>query len=172
MITRTGIGTLASGGGTVAAVVCLLVGLQLLLLGAEIHSLMESAPGSVNSSAAAWKNLIQVSGWLSILAAGLVLFLVVSDRQCWRRSRSGDSLIELSSGDELEDVSVRIFEVDASNRMIEVTESHNGPTGSQGPVARPQVNKTILDSPEDDSATILDKIDDVIRSSAPPSANS
>ena len=41
MITRTGISTLASGGGIVAAVVCLLVGLQLLLLGSEIHSLLE-----------------------------------------------------------------------------------------------------------------------------------
>ena len=59
-----------------------------------------------------------------------------------------------------------------TRKPVEVTEDRSDSTGGQRPVSRPQVNKTILDSPEDDSATILDQIDEVIRSSTPPPQNS
>jgi hypothetical protein len=172
MITRTGISTLASGGGIVAAVVCLLVGLQLLLLGSEIHSLLEFYSGSMDIPATAWKNLIQVSGWLSIVASGLVLFLVISERLGWSRSKSGEYRVKLGNGEEIEDLSVRIFEVDASNRMIEITEPDEDPTNRHGPVARPVLSKAVNDTAEDDSASILEEIEALTRPPGTPAKNS
>ena len=167
MITRTGIGTLASGGGIVAALVCLLVGLQLLLLGTEIHALLESAPGSMDTTASAWKNLIQVSGWLSLFAAGLVLVLVVSERREWRRSAADAPPGGRTGAEDLDDLSVRIFEVDAANRMVEVTGDEGKAGAGIPPIEPPDLHETVADTGPDESVSILEEIEEVIRTTTP-----
>jgi hypothetical protein len=152
MITRGGIGTLAAGGGIVAAVVCLLVGIQLLLLGAEIGTWIQADPEAHDPATGAWQALVHVSGLLALVAAGLVLLLVVAHRQGWhtRNARFADG------GQDIEDVSVRIFEVDSLEQAFEVTSGDESRR-----IDRTAPAKTPLQSPETVSRDILDEIDRV-----------
>jgi hypothetical protein len=160
MITRTGIGTLAAGGGIVAAVVCVLVGVQLLLLGAEIGSLvpLTADSGAGGLPAAAWQALIRASAWLSLLAGGLVLLLVWAHRRGWSHAgtdsgrRGADALVE--------DVTVRIYDLDAAGDPVEISPRS---AGSPRHVDQPLTTKTGLDSAEDESRDILAGIDEVTR---------
>jgi len=161
MITRSGIGTLAAGGGVVAAVVCLLVGVQLLLLGGEIGYLLEQAPGSVDPASEAWRNLVRVSGWLSLLAGGLVLLLVTAHRRGWRPP--GPETRHAAGPGPDRDVLVRIFEIDDGGRSVEVAA---GPAGTPARARRASTPPQPLGSPEDSSRMILEQIDAV--SGAPP----
>lgn len=163
MITRSGIGTLAAGGGIVATVVCLLVGFQLLLLGAEIGTWIQVDPSSVDPAARAWQALVRVSGLLSLVAGGLVMFLVTAHRQGWHTGKPR----ERAHKPEIEDVEVRIFEVDGSDRTVEVT-SH----GDAGGIGRPIPSGADLTPSENASQDILDEIDRVIEGSKPPRAPS
>lgn len=156
MITRNGIGTLASGGGIVAAVVCVLVGVQLLLLAAEIGTLPAdpALSGAGTLPAEAWQALIRVSAWLSLLAGGLVVLLVAVYRSGSRRPKPES---DLSGPDDLiEDITVRIYEFEASGDAVEVTPKDREP----GLILdRPHLAKTVLDSADDESASILEQIE-------------
>ena len=163
MITRSGIGTLAAGGGIVATVVCLLVGFQLLLLGAEIGTWIQADPSGVDTAARAWQALVRVSGLLSLVAGGLVMFLVTAHRQGWR---VGD-IPETAESAGIEDVEVRIFEVDGSDQTVEVTSS-----ADTGGIGRPVPPGADLTAAEYASQDILDEIDRVIEGSKPPRAPS
>lgn len=159
MITRGGIGTLAAGGGIVAVVVCLLVGIQLLMLGSEIGTLIQADPASVDSSTRAWQALIRVSGLLTLMAAALILLLVTAHRQGWRSGRSDQG----NGGDpEIEDISVRIFEVDPSRKTIEVPASDESRR-----IERPTLAKTPFESADTATEDILGEIDRVAGGSPP-----
>ena len=158
MITRSGIGTLAAGGGIVAAVVCVLVGVQLLLLGAEIGTLAPVAADSAESGfpADAWRALIRVSAWLSLLAGGLVGLLVWAHRTGWRRP--GTDSGRPGPEDLVEDVTVRIYDLDGPGAPVEVTPRD---PASPAHVDRPLLAKTGLESAEDESRDILAGIDEI-----------
>lgn len=163
MITRSGIGTLAAGGGIIATVVCLLVGFQLLLLGAEIGTWIQADPSGVDPAARAWQTLVRVSGLLSLVAGGLVIFLGTAHRQGWRIGGTR----ETTDTAEVEDVEVRIFEVDGSDRSVEVLPGEN-----TGGIDRPVPPGGDLTATENASQDILDEIDRVIEGSKPPRAPS
>lgn len=163
MISRSGIGTLAAGGGIIATVVCLLVGFQLLLLGAEIGTWIQADPSGVDPAARAWQTLVRASGLLSLVAGGLVMFLVTAYRQGWRVGSDRDR----ADSPDIEDVEVRIFEVDGSERTVEVT-----PGEDTGGIGRPVAPGPDPAAAENASQDILDEIDRVIEGSKPPRAPS
>ena len=156
MLSRKGIGTLASGGGIVAAVVCGLVGVQLLLLAAEIGTLPAdpalAGPGAL--PAAAWQALIRVSAWLSLLAGVLVVLLVAVHRSGSRRPAPDSD--RPGADDLIEDITVRIYEFEGSGDAVEVAPQGPGPRLH---LERPHLAKSVFDSAEDESASILEQIE-------------
>lgn len=118
-----GMGTLMTVFSGVAALMCLLVGLQLLHLESRIGQKAAQDLAGGGAHYRQWKVEVHTGAVMS-LGAGVLVFLfglrnrAASARSAANRSREQES-IEVS--DDLESLSVRIFEVGADDRSIEVT---------------------------------------------------
>jgi hypothetical protein len=132
------------------------VGVQLLLLAAEIGTLTPDPAHSTAGSlpAEAWQALIRVSAWLSLLAGGLVVLLLAVHRYGSRRLEPDSD--RPGTDDLIEDITVRIYEFEGSGEPVEVNPQQPEPPLH---LDRPHLAKSVLDSAEDESASILEQIE-------------
>lgn len=104
----------------VAALMCLLVGLQLLSLETRIDQAAESG----NTQFKQWGDEVHTGAVMSFGAGALILLFGL--RHQATRSRSASRRPSPPQGDDeatdLDSLSIRIFEVDAEDRTIEITD--------------------------------------------------
>jgi hypothetical protein len=119
-----GMGTLMTVFSGIAALMCLLVGFQLFFLESQIGQ--ATGPGKVDSEHQYRQWAAQAhTGAIMSLGAGLLIFLLglrhlTATSQGDQNPPPNAEPESLSSGD-LESLSVRVFEVDASDRSVEIT---------------------------------------------------
>ena len=124
MKSDTGMGTLITVFSGIAALKCLLVGLQLFFL--ETQTAQAVAPGATDAEYQfdQWRAQAHTGAIMSLGAGALILILglrhLASTGQA-RNQRSPDEEPVLSQVD-LDSVSVRVFEVDARDQTIEITQ--------------------------------------------------
>ncbi len=118
-----GMATLMTVFSGVAALMCLLVGLQLFFLESQIGQAANPGAGDPEIQFGQWKMLAHTGAIMS-LGAGILIFLfglrhLTSARQTvWNQRHDEDPAMSMV---DLESVSVRIFEVDEEDRSIEIT---------------------------------------------------
>jgi hypothetical protein len=123
MKSEKGMVTLMTVFSGVAALMCLLVGLQLFFLESQIGQAVHPGPGDPELQFGQWKMLAHTGAIMS-LGAGVLIFLfglrhLTTAGQMARNPRPEEDPV-MSTVD-LESVSVRIFEVDEEDRSIEIT---------------------------------------------------
>ena len=118
-----GMGTLMTVFSGIAALMCLLVGLQLLFLEARMGQAADRAPAGADGHYRQWKDEVRTGAVMSF-GAGVLVFLF-GLRHTATRNRAGVPITgDQEPGDldgDLESLSIRVFEVDQEDRTVEIT---------------------------------------------------
>ncbi len=123
MKSEKGMGTLITVFSGVAALMCLLVGLQLLFLESQIGQAAGTGSADGDLQFRQWEALAHTGAIMSFGAGVLILLFGVRHHIATgptRTNRLRDQDRVMPTAD-LESLSVRIFEVDAQDRTIEIT---------------------------------------------------
>ena len=179
MKSEQGMGTLITVFSGVAALMCLLVGLQLLFLESQIGQAAGSGSADGDLQFRQWEALAHTGAIMSLGAGVLILLFGVRHHTAngqTRKNRLRDKDRVTSTAD-LESVSVRIFEVDAQDRTIEITPGKAEPRIIE-PVPRYGASLPPGDQ-EADSEPIVNTTDSIVQSireasvpdSTPPTAS-
>lgn len=118
-----GMGTLMTIFSGIAALMCLLVGLQLLFLESQIGQAVDPGPATQDQQFRQWKALAHTGAIMSLGSGVLIFLLGLRQHSSTGQARKNRLRYEdpvLSSVD-LESLSVRVFEVDAEDRSVEIT---------------------------------------------------
>ncbi len=152
----------------VAALMCLLVGLQLLFLESQIGQAVDPGLTAPDQQFRQWKAMVHTSAIMS-LGAGVLIFLFGLRHHATtgqvRKNRLRDTDPAMSTGD-IESVSVRIFEIDTEDRSVEITPGADDRRGHQ-PQPRPPVSTPTggqCPDPMPDQEPVDDQTDSIVRS--------
>jgi hypothetical protein len=168
MIRGSSFGTVVTALSGVAGIVCLMTGLQLWFLGDEFGRILQQDPAAASGLLAQWQVQARMASAMSIGSGALVFLLVIrhiaTGKQLASRTQAAGRP-DTGDADEIESISVRIFEVDAHNRTSEIgAEPHPLP-----PPKRPLRLKTVktdLPSPVDQTESIIRNIHEVAETGA------
>jgi hypothetical protein len=159
-----GMGTLMTVFSGIAALMCLLVGLQLLFLQSQIGQAVDPGLADPDQQFRQWKALAHTGAVMS-LGAGVLIFLfglhhLTTTGQARKNRLQKEDPV--SSTADLESVSVRVFEVDAEDRSVEITpHTDDRPlheSRPRSPVSPPPVDQ------EPDQEPQADPTDSIVRS--------
>ncbi|MCK9996081.1 MAG: hypothetical protein KAH56_07355 [Candidatus Krumholzibacteria bacterium] len=171
MKSENGMVTLMTVFSGVAALMCLLVGIQLLFLESQIGQAVY--PGQVDPEMQfeQWKMLAHTGAIMSF-GAGVLIFLFglrhLTTSSQVRKNRQHDIDPVISTVD-LESVSVRIFEVDAEDRSIEITLNEDDRMDENiRPLPRAPLSPDDQESNPEPMGDATDSIVDSIREAATP----
>jgi hypothetical protein len=183
MKSEQGMGTLMTVFSGVAALMCLLVGLQLLFLESQIGQAAGTGMVDGDLQFRQWEALAHTGAIMSLGAGVLILLFGVRHHTATgqtRKNRLRDKDRDTSTAD-LESLSVRVFEVDAQDRTVEIT-----PGKAEPPMSEPVPRYCAPPPPgdqESDSELFGNTTDSIIqsireasdpdstRTTAPPAAN-
>jgi hypothetical protein len=118
-----GMGTLMTVFSGVAALMCLLVGLQLLSLETRISQAAGQASGVQDTQFRQWEDEVHTGAVMSF-GAGILILLFGLRHQTSRNKSGARRLFSQDTEDpaaDLDSLSIRIFEVDAEDHTIEIT---------------------------------------------------
>ena len=159
-----GMGTLMTVFSGVAALLCLLVGLQLLFLESQIGQSADTGHTGPGQQLLQWKAQAHTSAIMS-LGAGVLIFLFGVRHHATtgpvKRNRRRDT-DPVMSADDIESVSVRIFEVDTEDRSVEITPSVDAPRLVQSRPRLPVSPPTSIPGP--DTEPVGDQTDSIVSS--------
>ncbi|MEN8005937.1 MAG: hypothetical protein ABFS42_02940 [Candidatus Krumholzibacteriota bacterium] len=161
-----GMGTLMTVFSGVAALMCLLVGIQLLFLESRIGQAAANSAPAADVPLLLWKAEAHTGAIMSLGAGVLILLFglrhhAIAGRAAKPRTSAGETAV--SSAD-LESLSVRVFEVDATDRSVEISASPDEPRPPAAPPARPTMSWAPLDEGESKSKPGTDPADSILRS--------
>lgn len=150
MKSERGMATLMTVFSGIAALMCLLVGLQLLSLESQIGRAAVPEASGADSPFSEWQAEVHTGAIMS-LGAGVLVFLFGLRHLATTRS-SARKRTSTADGDDtlldLESLSVRIFEVDEEDRSFEITSGEDAPFEPDN--EQPQILWHPLNDQEDD----------------------
>lgn len=164
MKSEKGMGTLITVFSGVAALMCLLVGLQLLFLESQIGQAVGTGSTDGDLQFRHWEAQAHTGAIMSFGAGVLILLFGVRHHTATgqtRNNRLRDKDRVMSTAD-LESVSVRIFEVDSQDRTVEITPGKAEPRALE-PVQRYYAPPPPGDQ-EPDSEPIGNATDSIVQS--------
>jgi hypothetical protein len=124
-----GMGTLMTVFSGVAALMCVLVGLQLLFLEARIGRAADQAIADSDAHYRQWQGEVQTGAVMSF-GAGILILLFGLRHQATRGRSANPRASRQENEDQpadLDTLSIRIFEVDEEDRSIEITSPDEEP---------------------------------------------
>lgn len=161
-----GMGTLMTIFSCVAALMCLLVGIQLLVLESRIGQTAEQNSPDTDVPFMQWKAEAHTGAVMS-LGAGVLIFLfglrhhATTGRTAKHRTADGK---DPDSSADLESLSVRVFEVDATDHSVEISTPAEDPWPPAPASARPTMSWTPLDEDEPESEPGTDPTESILQS--------
>jgi hypothetical protein len=167
MKSERGMVTLMTVFSGIAALMCLLVGIQLFFLESQIGRTMVSDPGDRGYQYRQWKGHAHTGAIMS-LGAGVLISLFGLRHHTTARRTGGQLTPDTNPGGsdiDLESVSVRVFDVDAHDRSIEITPRDDSCPPSETPPPL-RLNPDSDDPEEDvpDPEPVGDPTDSIVRS--------
>lgn len=160
MISERSTGTLVTAFSGVAALMCLLAGVQLFILQSQIGQAADLLPAGSDGHFRLWSAEARSGAVMSLGAGVLILLFAIRHHLATRPGRgAGQVGTEDFRGTDIESVSVRVFEVDDLNQTVEVTREPEPPADQPGkPWAEPHHLPDEEPQPFDPTETIVRSI--------------